>query len=137
VPATEENAPTGRREFHGVVDQIAKDGAEKQRVAENRCSCLDHTNADSLLQSRNLVLPTSFPKQGADRNRRQLHLLRVFVQPEGGDQLIKQSPQLINRVLAAPQQTQFRFCSSTKAEQLMRPLDDLKWLPEIVSGYRK
>ena len=36
VTATKENPSTRLRVFHSVVDQVAQDGAEKQRVAVNR-----------------------------------------------------------------------------------------------------
>ncbi len=79
---------------------------------------------------------TNFSKQGSNRNRCQLYPLRVLAEPEGGEQLIKLIPQPIDGALTGPQQAQLGFRSNAETQQLVRALDDLKWLPEIVSRYR-
>jgi hypothetical protein len=61
----------------------------------------------------------------------------VVAEPEGGEQLIKLIPQPIDGALTGPQQAQLGFRSNAETQQLVRALDDLKWLPEIVSRYRK
>jgi hypothetical protein len=48
VSATGENAATGLCVFDGVVDQVAQNGTEKRRIALNRGTSRDGTNADSL-----------------------------------------------------------------------------------------
>jgi hypothetical protein len=76
-------------------------------------------------------------KQGPNPHRHQLHALGVLAEPKGGEQLIKLILQPIDGVLAELQQTQLGFRSNAKTQKLVRALDDLKWLPEIVTRYRK
>src|SRR4029077_2154844 len=48
VTASDEDTATRLRVLDGIADQVAQNGAEKQRVALNRGAGRDHTNADSL-----------------------------------------------------------------------------------------
>jgi len=70
VTATKEDAATGLRVLDSVADQVAQNGAEKQRVALDRGTGRGHANADPLPLSRNCILASNLLQQGADPHRR-------------------------------------------------------------------
>ena len=58
MAATEQDAAARRRVFDRVVDQIAEDGFQKQRVADDRRTGRNHPNLNSLLQGGRLMFST-------------------------------------------------------------------------------
>ena len=131
--AAHEKSTAGLGIFDGIADKIAKDSTEKQSIAYDGSSCRNRPDLDALLQGSFLVLVAGLPQQRLEADGRELHVLGMLAQAKSRDQLVELFGEAIDGDLTRRQVAQLRFRSYPDAKELVSTLDDLKWLPEIVT----
>jgi hypothetical protein len=133
--AANENPAFGFSIFYSVADQISENAIEKHRIAHDGCASGAHTDVDSLLERAFLILMAGLPKQGFERDGREISFLGVFIEANSSQQLIELPIEAIDRVLAPPQQILLRFGPDADAEKFVGALDDLQRLSKIMTSH--
>jgi hypothetical protein len=133
--AANENPAFGVGIFDSVIDQIPEDAIEKHRIAHDGRVSRAHTDLDPLLQCAFLIFVACLPKQRFERDGRELQLLGMLIEANSPQQLIKLAAEAIDCVLTRLQQILFGFGPNADAEKVVGVLDDLQWLPKIMTGH--
>jgi hypothetical protein len=133
--AANENPAFGFSIFYSVADQISENAIEKHRIAHDGRASGAHTDVDPLLKRAFLIFMVCLPKQGLERDRRELRPLGVFIEANSFQQLIELSIEAIDRVLTPLQQILLRFGPDADAEKFVGALDDLQRLSKIMAGH--
>jgi hypothetical protein len=135
VPAANKDATSRLGVLDCIADQIAQGGPEKQAIAQYRGVAGNHVDAYALAQRSLFVLAASLPQHLLDAYRRQLEAPRKFSDAQRSQDLLQLLLKPVDGVLTGPQTSEFGARSDPKRKEFVSALDDLEWLPEIVSGY--
>ena len=92
-------------------------------------------DAYALAQRGPFILSASLPQDLMDAYRHELEAPRTFSDAQRSQDLLQLLLKPVDRVLTGPQKSQFGARSDSKAKKFVSALNDLEWLPEIVSGY--
>jgi len=133
--AANENPAFGFSIFYSVADQISENAIEKHRIAYDGRASGTHTDVDPLLKRDFLIFMVYLPKQGFERDGRELRPLGVFIEANSFQQLIELPSEAIDRVLTPLQQILLRFGPEADAEKFVGALVDLQRLSKIMAGH--